>query len=64
MIKFRAVLMVPTVVEFENPVGSNDSVTDQANRIAKSRGKALSLIRDHTYVPSNLDLAEETKKPL
>lgn len=78
MNKYRAILMVPTVVEFKNQVGSRESVTDQAKQIADSRGKAASIVREHTYTPtvvecarltsddskSNLDLAEEVKKPL
>lgn len=41
MAKYRAVLMVPSVVEFENP-GSMEKVTEQVNRIANGLGKARS----------------------
>ena len=41
MPKYRAVLLVPSVVEFENP-GNEANVTEQVNRIAAGMGKAKS----------------------
>lgn len=42
MAKYRAVLLVPSVVEFENP-GTMEHVTEQVNRIASGLGRAKSL---------------------
>ena len=41
MAKYRAVLLVPSVVEFENP-GTIQHVTEQVNRIANGLGRAKS----------------------
>jgi len=42
MAKYRAVLLVPTIVEFESE-GSVTHVTEQANRIARGMGKTYSI---------------------
>lgn len=40
--RYRAVLLVPSVVEFDNP-GTDEHVTGQIVRIASGMGKCLSL---------------------
>ena len=42
MAKYRGVLLVPTVIEFESD-GSEKHVTEQALRVARGMGKADSL---------------------
>lgn len=42
MAKYRAVLMVPTVVEFENP-GTQQHASDQVKRIASGFGRTKSV---------------------
>lgn len=42
MAKWRGVLLVPTVIEFESE-GSYEHITEQALRIARGMGKAASL---------------------
>lgn len=42
MTKYRAVLLVPSVVEFENE-GTMEQVTEQVKRIAGGLGKAASM---------------------
>lgn len=48
--KYRAVLMVPTVVEFENP-GTQQHATSQVRRIASGMGKTKS---EHPRQPDAL----------
>ena len=57
MAKYRAVLLVPTVVEFENP-GTERHVTDQVRRIADGMGKAKSYHprqEGGTYLPKVIE---------
>lgn len=58
MAKYRAVLMVPSIVEFESE-GTVANVTEQANRIARGMGKAASAVRKHTYTPTVIEIYRE-----
>lgn len=42
MAKYRAVLLVPSIVEFENP-GTQENASEQVKRIAAGLGKAKSM---------------------
>ena len=53
MTKYRGVLMVPTVIEFESE-GSPAHVTEQAKRIARGMGKCSSLKEDQTHYEPKL----------
>ena len=56
MAKYRGVLMVPTVIEFESE-GSEQHVTEQARRICRGMGKAESLCQDDfTYEPTLMEI--------
>ena len=50
MTKYRAVLMVPSVVEFEND-GPMTNVTEQVKCIADGLGKAVSKFPFHKEAP-------------
>lgn len=58
MSKYRAVLMVPTIVEFENP-GSERQVTSQARGIARGMGKAKSEVRELIYIPTVMEVCRQ-----
>ena len=58
MAKFRAVLMVPSVIEFENG-GTMQKATEQAKRIADGMGKAKPMHprqHDVPYTPKLVEL--------
>lgn len=56
MAKYRGVLLVPTVIEFES-VGSLMHVTEQAKRIADGMGRAESLkIGQAPYEPKLMEV--------
>jgi hypothetical protein len=58
MSKYRAVFMVPTIVEFENP-GSVEQVTSQARGIARGMGKAKSEVRKLIYIPTVMEVSRQ-----
>lgn len=64
MAKFRAVLLVPTVVEIESE-GSWAHVTEQARRIARGMGKAESHKEGYApYEPKLMEVSlEEGQAP-
>jgi hypothetical protein len=56
MAKYRGVLMVPTVIEFESE-GSETHVTEQARRICRGMGKATSACTpDFEYEPTLMEI--------
>lgn len=56
MAKYRAVLMVPSIIEFESE-GSEKHVTEQAHRVMRGMGKCESLCTDdHTYEPTLMEI--------
>lgn len=62
MAKYRSVLMVPTIVEFESE-GSMTHVSEQAKRIAKGLGKAESHKEGYgPYEPKVLEVTQEEGK--
>lgn len=56
--KYRAVYLVPMIIEFENP-GSERHVTEQARRLADSMGNTRSVAskKDHVYSPTLMEVA-------
>lgn len=58
MSKYRAVLMVPSIVEFENP-GTSEQAANQARAIANGMGKAASAVRLHTYIPIVMEVVPD-----
>ena len=62
MAKYRGVLMVPTVIEFESE-GSMNHVSEQARRIARGMGKAESRKDGYgPYEPKLIEVALEEGK--
>ena len=67
MAKYRAVLLVPSIVEFENP-GTQEQASEQVKRIADSMGKTASIHPRQNgapYEPKVLEccVVEGTPKP-
>ena len=65
MVRYRAVFMVPCVVEFENP-STVDRVNEQARRIADGMGRTRSLHprqRNMTYSPKVLECIAVSGRP-
>lgn len=63
MAKYRGVLMVPTVIEFDSE-GSLKHVTEQAKRIADGMGRAESLKEDQApYEPKLMEVCITEGKP-
>lgn len=63
MAEYRAVLMVPTVVEFESD-GSYMHITEQAKRIADGMGRAKSLKDDQApYEPKLMEVCITSGEP-
>lgn len=62
--KYRAVLLVPVVVEFENP-GNHTHVTEQARRLAHGFGATRSIAsdNDHLYQPTLMEVARVEGAP-
>lgn len=63
MAKYRGVLLVPTVIEF-NSEGSLKHVTEQAKRIAEGMGRAESLKDGQApYEPKLMEVCITSGKP-
>lgn len=63
MAKWRAVLLVPTVVEFESE-GSYKHITEQVRRIADGMGRAESLKDEQaSYEPKLMEVCITGGKP-
>ena len=57
MAKYRGVLLVPTVIEFESS-GSVTHVQEQARRIARGMGKCHSNIhKAHVFEPTLMEIS-------